>query len=169
MSEPISNAEVETRLWKHIEHNGLGMLGLVGQTAGASRHFQPMTAFAEPDRQRLWFFTRDDTDLARDVADGAQAMFVLQAKDHNLQACIAGDLHIDRDRVRIDKYWSAIVAAWYPQGRDDPHLTLLCFDATDAQVWLSTAGPVKFGWEIAKANLTGETPDVGSRASLKLN
>ena len=66
----------------------------------------------------------------------------------------------------MDKYWNAVVAAWYPQGKDDPHLTLLCFNLSDAEVWISQAGPVRFAWEIAKANATHSTPDVGGHTRL---
>ena len=34
-------------------------------------------------------------------------------------------------------------------------------DCDDAQVWVSDAGPVKFAWEIARANATGRAPDLG--------
>ena len=73
------------------------------------------------------------------------------------------------DPARIEKYWNPIVAAWYPEGKADPHLTLLCLDVTDAQVWISEGGPIKFAFEVAKANLTGQTPDVGGSTRLNLN
>ena len=62
----------------------------VGDRSGG--HFQPMTAFCEPDVGEIWFFTRDDTDLARDSAGGAEAMFIIQAKDQAFQACLGGGL-----------------------------------------------------------------------------
>ncbi|MGA0601130.1 pyridoxamine 5'-phosphate oxidase family protein [Caulobacter sp. KR2-114] len=165
-TDPHDKAEVEQRLWKEIAKGRYGMLGLTNVTP--AQHFQPMTAFAEPETGQIWFFTRNDTDLARSAERGGQAMFVIQAKDQELQACIGGYLRTVRDPDRIDRYWGPVVAAWYPEGKDDPRLTLLRFDVADAQVWLSEQGPLKFGFEIAKANLTGQEPDVGSRASLDL-
>lgn len=154
-------AAVERQLWDEIEKHQTGMLGITGSPA---HHTQPMTAFVEPDLRQIWFFTRTDTDLAREVGDGRPAMFVYQQKD--LQACIAGDLTLQNDPARVEKYWNAVVAAWYPEGKDDPHLTLLCLTCDDAQVWVSQAGPARFMWEIAKANATKQTPDLGGRASL---
>ena len=165
-TDPQDKAEVQQRLWKEIGKGRYGMLGLTNVTP--AQHFQPMTAFAEPETGQIWFFTRTDTDLARASATGAQAMFVVQAKDQELQACISGYLRAVRDPDRIDKYWGPVVAAWYPDGKDDPRLTLLRLDASDAQVWLSEQGPLKFAFEIAKANLAGKEPDVGSRAALDL-
>lgn len=155
---------VETRLWDEIERHQIGMLGVVG---GAARHTQPMTAFVERDAQRIWFFTRRDTDLVRHTGEGHEAMFIFQQKD--LQACIGGTLRLSHDPARIDKYWNAVVAAWYPQGREDPNLTLLSFECSDAEVWISQAGPVKFAWEIAKANATHRTPDLGGKANIRFH
>jgi len=152
---------VERRLWEEIEKHQTGMLGVTG---GAPHHTQPMTAFVEPERKQIWFFTRTDTDLAREIAEGRTAMFVFQQKD--IQACIAGELTLQHDPARIEKYWNAVVAAWYPAGKDDPRLTLLCLDCDDAQVWISQSGPARFAWEIAKANATKHEPQVGGRANL---
>lgn len=159
--DKLTDAQAEEKLWDSIDHHNTGMLGLIGQ------HHQPMTAFVEKETGQIWFFTRKDTDMARDVGGGgAKAMYVHQAP--GLQACIEGRLTLQHDRARMDKYWNAVVAAWYPEGKDDPQLTMLCFDADDARVWLSD-GPVKFFYEIAKANATKTTPDVGKRANLDLH
>ncbi|MFN3512558.1 MAG: pyridoxamine 5'-phosphate oxidase family protein [Phenylobacterium sp.] len=159
-------AEMQERLWKEIAKGRYGMLGVVG--GAPVQHFQPMTAFAEPETGDIWFFTRTDTDLARSVADGAEAMFVVQSKDQDLQACLSGRLEQNHDQARIEKYWGPVVAAWYPDGKDDPRLTMLRFAARDAQIWLSEAGPVRFAYEIARANATGREPDLGDRAHVDL-
>lgn len=162
--EPKDQAAVETRLWNEIETHNTGMLGVTG---GAAHHTQPMTAFVERKTNQIWFFTRTDTELAREIAEGRSAMFVHQQKD--FQACIAGQLTLQHDPDRINRYWNAVVAAWYPGGKEDPKLTMLCLDCDDAQVWISESGPVKFVWEIAKANATHKTPDVGGSASLNFH
>ncbi len=109
---------------------------------------------------------RVDNDLARAAGDGVRAMFVLMAKDRSFQACVAGQLRTGLDSLHRDKYWNAAVAAWYPKGRDDPELTMLRLACVDAQVWISDAGPAKFVWEIAKANLGGHEPNLGGSASV---
>jgi general stress protein 26 len=139
------------------------MLGLTQ----ANQHYQPMTAFAEPEAGALWFFTRDSTDLAKAVGDGAQAMFIVQAKDQDLQACLGGALSLDHDRARIDKYWGPMVAAWFPEGKDDPRLTLIRMDLSDAAVWLTEGGLIKMAFEIAKANITKTEPDLGDHATVR--
>ncbi len=154
---------VERRLWDEIERHQVGMLGVVGVGVGA-HHTQPMTAFVEPEREQIWFFTRADTELARRVGEGHGAMFVFQQKE--MQACIFGELTLQHDPARIARYWNAVVAAWYPQGTGDPRLTMMRLECMDAEVWISQAGPMKFAWEIAKANATKHQPDLGGKANL---
>jgi general stress protein 26 len=162
-----SQAELEVRLWKEVEKARYGMLGLVGRAP--AKHFQPMSAFCEPDSGQIWFFTRTDTDLAQQVGRGGDAMFIVQSKDQGFQACIGGRLSQRFDPQRMDKYWGPIVAAWYPEGQHDARLTMLCFDATDAQVWLSETNPLAFGFQIVKANMTGREPDVGESRPIDLD
>lgn len=168
MSTDIHNdKDVAKRLWAEIGKSGLGMLAIVD---GDPQHFQPMTAFADPDSGDIWFYTRAETDLARDASHGArQAMFVLQTKDRELQACISGDMTVEMDRETMARFWNPMVAAWYPAGKDDPDLRLLRLQCHEARVWISEAGPVRYLWEVAKANATGHQPDLGGRSDVSLN
>jgi general stress protein 26 len=166
MPDQPSNEDLTDRLWSEIGKGRFGMLGLVGHEAGG--HFQPMTAFAEPEAAAIYFFTRKSTDLARAVEGGDAAMFIVQAKDQEFQACIGGRLAHDHDRIRIQHYWNPVVAAWYPEGKDDPDLTLLRLDVHDAQVWISKGNPLVFSIEIARARITGQEPEVGQSSHLDL-
>lgn len=166
MSDHLSAAEAEKEFWKHLKDSNTGMLGL----DQPGYHSQPMTAFREEETGTIWFFSRNDSDLARDAAIPDQsAMFTYASKDQEVWACIHGTLSISHDQERIDRFWNPVVAAWYPEGKEDPHLTLLRFDADDGQIWLSKKGPVKFMYEIAKANLTKSIPDVGGVAKVNLS
>lgn len=139
------------------------MLGLVG---GASHHFQPMACYPDREHDAVWFFTKKDTDLVGDTGAGHESMFVLQSKDQEFQACVGGRLVPDYDRARLEMYWSPTISAWYPEGKDDPQLTMMKLHASDARVWVSKRGPIQFGWEIAKANATHTIPDIGGKADL---
>ncbi len=167
MKHDLTPLEAETRLWSEIGHARFGMLGLAQHSSGS--HFQPMTAFGEPDTREIWFYTRRDSALARAVADdGADAVFLVQSKDQDVQASITGSLRVKHDQAHIERHWNAMVAAWFPGGKQDPMLTLLRFEARDAEVWITQGGPVKLAWEVSKALATHKTPDVGDHARVEL-
>lgn len=161
----LTAAEAEEEFWEHLGKHGVGMLGL----DQPGYHSQPMTAFRDEDGGAIWFFTRDDTDLARDAALPDQpAMFAFASKDHEVWASLHGTLSVSHDREKIERYWNPVVAAWYPDGKDDPHLTLLRFEPDDGRIWVSRKGPIRFFYEIAKANLTKTLPDEGGVTDVRL-
>jgi len=158
MAEKLDRKDVEAKLWEAVRDARVGMLGLADGRGGG---LQPMTAFVEPPSPRVWFFARRDNDLIRGAPAGARATFNVVDKDRRVWATLTGELSERHDRERIERYWSPVAAAWFPDGKDDPELTLICLDVAEAQVWASEAGPVRFAYEIAKANVTGEQPDLG--------
>ena len=153
----LDQADLAKRLWSEVDKVRFGMLGL----SETRDHMQPMTAFCDKERGSIWFFTKTTTDLARKVGAGHMAMFCVMAKDQEFQACIGGELAPDHDPAKIDAFWNPMVAAWFPEGKGDPELTLLKLTPQDAQVWVSRGGPLKYAFETAKANLTHTLPDVG--------
>jgi len=163
-NKPATQQDVEAKLWSEIKNGRTGMLAL----ADEPRRFQPMTAFAEPDDHTIWFFTRIDSDLARSITGADEAIFIVQSKGEDLQACLVGELDLLRDEGRIDRYWNPMVAAWFPDGKDDPKLALLRFTISGAEVWRSTTGLVGTAWQVVKANTTHQLPDVGEQVSLDL-
>jgi general stress protein 26 len=163
----LTAAEAEAEFWKHLKSSNTGMLGL----DQPGYHSQPMTAFRDEEMGTIWFFTRDETDLAKDAAvgGGQSAMFTYGSKDQNVWACIHGQLSVHgADRTIIDRYWNPILAAWYPEGKDDPHLTVLRFDGDDGRIWVNEGGFFKFFYEVAKANVTKTLPDAGGVADVNL-
>lgn len=161
----MDQREVERRLWKAVEDDKVGMLGVVG---GRPHHFQPMTAYFEEESRTLWFYSYKDAELLKEIGEGHAGMFTFVDKDRKVWACLGGELKRQDDPARIQKFWNATVAAWYPDGKDDPRLTLLRFSPSEAEVWVNDKGPLRFGLELLKGALPGRTADGGAREHLDL-
>ncbi|OLP60274.1 general stress protein [Xaviernesmea oryzae] len=153
------------QLWDVVENIHAGMLGV----EDSHQHMQPMAPFIEKETNSIWFYTKADTDLVQAVRTGDRAHFCVIGKDHDYHACLAGPIDEELSREHVDKFWSPLVAAWYDEnGKDDPLLTMLRLRIEDVSIWASTGSSVRFGWEIAKANLTNKEPDVGVHTQLTL-
>jgi len=129
-------AEIEAKFWKALSDDRVVMLGL----AGDDGHEQPMSAQTLHDenaRGPIWFFTSNETDLARALGDSHRATINFSSKNHHLFASLQGELTVNNDRAIIDRLWNRFVAAWFQGGKDDPKLHLIRFDAEHAQVWLN--------------------------------
>lgn len=161
----INQARALERLWDVLGTHKAGMLGL----CNSMKHMQPMTAFGERETDTLWFFTYNDTELARDIAEkgSAHAMYCLDSGERDLYACLGGKVSLERDMTRIEKFWNMHVAAWYPNGKTDERLTLIRFDLDDAELWVSEKGAIGYMAEVAKANITHTTPYLGQKVSVQ--
>ena len=164
MAHADDRNEIEDLLWKELGKDRVAMLGV---RSGQPAHFKAMTPYGEREGGRLWFFVKRDNDLVTAARSGTEAVLVYQATDGKFQASLIGRLVEDFNEAKRDQYWTAPAAAYFPRGKDDPELTMLRLDLTDAEIWHSEAGPIRFAYEVAKANLTKSEPDMGSKTELK--
>jgi general stress protein 26 len=127
-------AELTDKFWKAIHADRTMMIGLAGVDDG---HMRPMTAVTEGERGPMWLFTSKQASLVTQLDIDTRAMASFVSKGHDLFASIHGRLAVSNDPAIIDRLWNPMIAAWYPGGREDPDLTLLRFDAEEAEIWLS--------------------------------
>lgn len=153
----LARKDPEKLLWRELEKLHAGMLGV----EGSGQHLQPMAHHVDREGRKLWFLTKRDTDLVQALHPGAKAHFAVISKAQDFHACMSGPLRVSDDRAKLDEIWSAVSAAWYEGGKEDPELTMLALDLESAAVWASTANTLAFAWQIAKANATDSMPDVG--------
>ncbi len=152
----------EHQLFEEIDGVHAAMLGIEG-----SGRLQPMAPELDRATKTIWFFTRTDSDLAAAAAEpGARGLFVLVGKHHDYHATLSGSLEERLDPEIRDRFWNSVVEAWFHGGRDDPEMTMLALKLERGHVWVSTHSTLKFGWEIAKAQVGDEEPDVGTTFEL---
>jgi len=132
------------RFWRDLADLRTGMLGLASEAEG---HAQPMTAHFEGEHGPLWFYAHKHSRIAMAAEESHAAVFHYVGRNHDLYACVHGEVATSDEETAIDRFWSEEVARWYPQGRHDPELALLCFTPSSAQIWLPSSGaqPTLFG------------------------
>ncbi|QQA42130.1 pyridoxamine 5'-phosphate oxidase family protein [Pelagovum pacificum] len=154
--------DAKGQLFDELDRIRAGMLGV----DGTGQHMQPMTAYSDRDTGDLWFISSKETDLVRTLSPGATAHFTFTGKDHDYYACVRGTMEMSNDKAKLDELWSPIAAAWFEDGREDDNVCLLRFSIEDASVWATSGNPVRFAFQIAKANMTEETADLGEHRVL---
>jgi len=150
-----AKTDPKKQLWDEIDDVHAVMLGI----PSTGQHMQPMAPMAAREENRVWFFTRKDSDLVRAAGSG-KAHMCLVSDDQDYHACISGTLVENRSPQHVERFWSPVVGAWF-EGKDDPDMTMLELVPDHAAVWASSDSSMRFGWEIAKANVTDSEPDVG--------
>jgi general stress protein 26 len=129
---------------------------------------RPMTNQEMDAEGNLWFFTSSQTELWEDIAARPQVNLSFAEPEDNVYVSISGRAERVVDRERIRAMWNPAVQAWFPAGPDDPHAMLVRVVSDSAEYWDSTASTMVQLYNMAKAVLTGTTPDETEHARINL-
>lgn len=113
----------------------------------------------------LWFIVGRDSSVVAHARRTGTVGVALSSND--AWVSLAGDAEVVDDRARLDEYWSAAVEAWFPDGPDDPAVTLLKVNAVSGEYWSSAGGRIATLVGLVKSKLTGQTYE-GRNETLEL-
>ncbi len=129
---------------------------------------RPMTNQEMDAEGNLWFFTSSQTDLWENIAAHPQVNLSFAEPEDNVYVSISGRAERVVDRAKIRDMWNPGVQAWFPAGPDDPHAMLVRVVSDSAEYWDSTASTMVQLYKMAKAVLTGTTPEETEHARINL-
>lgn len=129
---------------------------------------RPMTNQEMDADGNLWFYTSTQTDLWENIVTHPEVNISFAEPADQVYVSIRGRAERVVDRTKIKELWNPMVQAWFPHGPDDPHVVLVKVTTDTAEFWDSSAGTIAQMVNMAKAVLTGTTPDDGEHGRLKL-
>lgn len=154
----IADKDLKEKFWDRLKDCRTGMLVVDGRAV-------PMSHSADENKRELWFITAKGTYMT-EHADGTEAVYILCNDKEGIYASLAGRLTPETNPQKLEEYWSFVADAWYEDGKQDPDVQLLKLSLEDGEVWTAKNGAV-FMYQIAKANLTGKTPDIGEHFEIR--
>jgi general stress protein 26 len=125
-------------------------------------HTRPMSTHGIDEDGTLWFFTYDDSTKVHEVQRNHRVGLSYSDHGSELYVTAAGMAEVVKDRAKIDELWSDALKAWFPEGKDDPRISLLKVRLHQAEYWDRPGGKMVTLFEMAKAALTGQ-PDKTAR------
>ncbi len=150
--------------WERLSKARFVMLTTLDEDGGI--YSCPMTLQQASADGSLWFFTSTTTPTARAVQRDPRAAIALMSDD-DFYATVYGTASLVDDRAKMRELWDTMVKAWFPQGVEDPHLTLLRLDIERGEYWDSDQNSMLKMFEIGKALATGQRPNVGEKGTLE--
>lgn len=151
----MTDADLAREFWSRLDDVRAGLLAADGERP------VPMSPMPDRDAKAIWFIAAAGSAADRAAKSGGEASFHVADAKANFYANAFGRLEEANDPAKLDELWSAMAAAWFPNGRDDAAVRLVRFTPHEGEVW-ATEGGAAYLYEIAKANVTGRTPDVGA-------
>jgi len=133
-------------------------------------HARPMGLVGEPAAfdGTLWLFSDDRSRKIAEIARQPRASLILQSDRDSSYLHVLGRAAAVDDRARMRELYTPLLRTWFPEGLDDPHLTLIRFDAERAEYWDSPGGMLQVLGAFAKAVVTGRPAEGGDQGTLEL-
>lgn len=140
---------------------------LVTHPSGGEMHARPMAvAELQPDADAYFVTSIGSPKIAEIEANPTVTLTFQSSKQF---ASIAGRVSVVRDRAVIDRLWKEAWKVWFPQGKTDPTISLLRFEAAHGEYWDNSGlQGLKYAFEAAKAYVQGEKPATDRQQNAKV-
>ncbi len=107
----------------------------------------------------LWFFTRLDAPKVHEIEEEKDVSLAYSEPASQRYTAVYGVATISRDKAKMKELWTPPLKAWFPEGLEDPQLTLIRVDVESAEIWDSPPSKVVKLVGMAKAMMTGKPYD----------
>ncbi|MES2997015.1 MAG: pyridoxamine 5'-phosphate oxidase family protein [Verrucomicrobiota bacterium] len=131
-------------------------------------HVIPMQVQEVDDHGNLWLFSGADSMHNGHLANDPRVQMFFTNHNDGEYLTVSGHAVISHDRAKIGKLWDPTVEAWFPDGKEDPNVTLLCVSPTDVHYWASKHGKFVSLVKMAGAAISGNPPDAGMEGDLSV-
>ena len=89
--------------------------------------------------------------------------------DKNLWVSVSGRAEFVQDAAKNKELWNPVLKAWFPDGLDDPELSLIKVHAAEAEYWDAPSSKLVRLVGLARALATGQRDDQGKNEKLELD
>jgi general stress protein 26 len=157
-------AHAFTKLVELVEGIEIAMLTTV--EPDGSLHSRPMWTQKAPFDGKLAFFTRDHSRKVDEVQRDAHVCLSYSDPKRQRYVSITGTARVVYDKGRMSELWNPMYRAWFPQGLDDPELTLLEVQVQEAEYWDTHKASMVHLLGLAKAAITRKPASPGDHQLL---
>jgi general stress protein 26 len=162
----LENEEALKKLNELVDEVKVCMFATVNEDY--SVHSRPMQTIKVDSEGSIWFFTNEYSGKVDDISKDNTVYLMYSHPGQNTYLHIKGNCSVVNDHAKIEELWSPMVKAWFPKGVDDPALSLLKVDTSEAAYWDGAASKFVVFYEIVKAIVKGEKHSDGEFGELTI-
>lgn len=131
-------------------------------------HSRPMSSNGDIDHEgNIWFFTGASSNKVSEIKHDARVNISFADPQNQNYVSVTGRARMVRDQAKIDALWRPQFSIWFPDGKDDPNVSLLRITIEKAEYWDSPSSAVSYALNFVSALVTGEEPDNGEHKQLE--
>lgn len=166
MTQDTSANENVAKIAKEIK--GIRMAMLTTVALDGSLHSRPMATQEQDFDGDLWFFTDKHSVKVDELEANNRVNVAFVSPDDNRYVSITGKAKLVLDQAKIDELYSPAIKAWFPDGKDDPNISLIHVDPDVAEYWDSPNSKLVQVAGFLKALATGKRIEGGENETVKL-
>jgi general stress protein 26 len=143
---------------------------LVTADADGTLRSRPMgTQQIESDGD-LWFFTGRDTGKAHAIEHDQHVNISYSSQKDNRYVSVSGRAELIENKKKVEELWNPLLKAWFPEGIEDPNLTLIRVHVESAEYWDFNSSTMVQLMGFAKSIFTGKQiqPDKNQHDKISL-
>lgn len=165
-----SNADLQ-KLASTIKDIQFTMMATVNEDGHI--HSRPM-ATLKVDAQNfdgiLWFFSKTNSQKNHNIENDQHVNLAYSNPDKQSYISICGKAEISQDKAKMQELWNPMYKAWFPEGLDDPTISLIGVHIESAEIWDSPSSKMVQAYGFVKAAITGKPyKNAGENLHIDLN
>ncbi len=131
---------------------------------------RPMAVMQVDEEGTIWFFTKRTSTKVDQISTNEHRVNLAFADVGDSDyVSVSGTAQELDDRAKVDELWNPQVKAWFPEGKDDPNLTLLKVHIDMAEYWNANDSTMIRLFQQATAVITGNPPKMGENEKVYNN
>jgi general stress protein 26 len=116
----------------------------------------------------LWFITDRRSRKVKAINDGCQTSLVFQDDARGAYLHLRGRARVVENPTMLKELYTPVQRTWFPDGPEDPDITLIRFDATEGDYWDGHQSMLRLAMAYAKSVVTGSPGSSGNAGIAKL-
>ena len=129
---------------------------------------RPMSVKKVCDQGNFWFLSPSDSDKNKEISNDPRVQLFISNTSNYEFLSIYGKATITKDKAKIDELWSDIAKAWFPDGKDDPRVTVIKVSPEEGFYWDTKDGKLVSMIKILASAVTGKTMQEGVEGTISV-
>ena len=155
----LNGAEAKEKIGSLVKGIHICMMNTAGKDGSIDS--RPMALQDKPFDGTLWFLTRGSSGKVDEVQEDRHVTLTFADPSNQKYITLKGMASVSQDRGRVHELWNVMYKAWFPNGPDDPEVTVLRVDVSTGDYWEASSSKVLFYAKYALAAATGGQVPVG--------
>jgi general stress protein 26 len=162
--KPTPSETTTEKLWELIKDIHIAMLTTADSTGAL--YSRPMATQQTQFTGDLWFLTGQHSEKVEEIRGNAHVNLIYTDAKNSRFVSLSGRAAVSKDRAKIDELWNPMYKAWFPNGKDDPEISVLKVHVEEAEYWDAPSSAAVRYYRILKRAATGGQSKVGEHEKL---